>query len=180
MIHFSGFFFSPSPCVHLSAKSFHIRGCWKNKEWKYKAGIKAGDRKPPVFFVYVAPKRQFFPLTSHINIQLSVHHGYVSLLCGLSPALLKIRFIQRINTLTFGRFEGKKKKKSPCTILALQQQQQQLRATRRVKSIVPFSVHSCLGRHGDSSGDPNMKPQSKKKKKERRKSALLLYKPYTG
>lgn len=50
-------------------------------------------------------------------------------------------------------------------MLALQQQQQ-LKATRRVKSIVPFSVHSCLGRHGDSSGDPNMGPQSKKEKKE--------------
>lgn len=46
-------------------------------------------------------------------------------------------------------------------MLALQQQQ--LKATRRVKSIAPFSVHSCLGRHGDSSGDPNMGPQSRKK-----------------
>lgn len=31
-----------------------------------------------------------------------------SLLCGLCAALLKTRFIQRINSLTFGRFEGKK------------------------------------------------------------------------
>lgn len=47
-------------------------------------------------------------------------------------------------------------------MLALQQQQQQqLKATRRVKSTAPWSVHSCLGRHGDSSGDPNMGPQSK-------------------
>lgn len=44
-------------------------------------------------------------------------------------------------------------------MLALQQQQ--LKATRRVKSTAPWSVHSCLGRHGDSSGDPNMGPQSK-------------------
>lgn len=43
----------------------------------------------------------------------------------------------------------------------MQQQQQQLKATRRVKSTAPWSVHSCLGRHGDSSGDPNMGPQSK-------------------
>lgn len=44
-------------------------------------------------------------------------------------------------------------------MLALQQQQ--LKATRRVKSTVPLSVHSCLGRHGDSSRDLNMGPQSK-------------------
>lgn len=39
-------------------------------------------------------------------------------------------------------------------MLALQKQK--LKAARRVKSIVPVSVHSCLGRHGDSRGDPNM------------------------
>lgn len=44
-------------------------------------------------------------------------------------------------------------------MLALQQHQ--LKATRRVKSTAPQSVHSCLGRHGDSSGDPTMGPQSK-------------------
>lgn len=44
-------------------------------------------------------------------------------------------------------------------MLALQQQQ--LKATRRVKSTVPLSVQSCLGRHGDSSRDLNMGPQSK-------------------
>lgn len=44
-------------------------------------------------------------------------------------------------------------------MLALQQHQ--LKATRRVKSTAPWSVHSCLGRHGDSSGDPTMGLQSK-------------------
>lgn len=34
--------FVPSPCVHLSAKSFHIRGWWRKKKKiriKYKAGV---------------------------------------------------------------------------------------------------------------------------------------------
>lgn len=65
-------------------------------------------------------------------------------------------------------------------MLALQQQR--LKATRRVKSTVRLSVHLCLGRQGDSRGDPNIGPQSKKKKKEKKekgKSALLLYEPHT-
>lgn len=60
-------------------------------------------------------------------------------------------------------------------MLALQQQQ--LKATRRVKSIVPFSVHSCLGRHGDSRGDPNMGPQSKRRKKKENLQSHTLDKP---
>lgn len=105
--------------------------------------------------------KTILPTPPRINIQSSVHHRpcfCVPLVCGLGTAVLKTRFIQRINTLTFGRFEGKKKKSSH-TMLALQQQQ--LRATRRVKSTAPFSVHSCLGRHGDSSGDLNMGPERK-------------------
>lgn len=49
-------------------------------------------------------------------------------------------------------------------MLALQQHQ--LKATRKVKSTAPWSVHSCLGRHGDSSGDPTMGPQSKNEEEE--------------
>lgn len=60
-------------------------------------------------------------------------------------------------------------------MLALQQQQ--LKATRRVKSTAPWSVHSCLGRHGDSSGDPNMGPQSRNGGGGG--SSALLYKPST-
>lgn len=117
--------------------------------------------------------KTILPALSHINVQLNVHHVHVSVpnvssLCGLGTALIKKkkrpRFIQRINTLTFGRFEGtkKKKKKSMCTMVALQQ----LKATRRVKSTVPFSVHSCLGRHGDSREDPNMGPRFKNKERD--------------
>lgn len=63
-------------------------------------------------------------------------------------------------------------------MLALQQRR--LKATRRVKSTVRFSVHLRLGRQGDSRRDPNIGPQSKeKKKKEKGKSALLLYEPHT-
>lgn len=85
------YFFDPlfrifflSPCVPLSAKSFHIRG-WVKK--KYKAGIAAEDGKPPAFFVYVASERQFLHLY-HVNVQLCVNHTRVSAsrfssLCGL-------------------------------------------------------------------------------------------------
>lgn len=54
-----------------------------------------------------------------------------------------------------------------------QQQQQQLRATRRVKSIVLLSVHSCLGRHGDSSGDTNMGARYKKERKKNSNAAAV-------
>lgn len=87
-------------------------------------------------------------------------------------------FIQRINTLTFARFEGNKKN-SWYTMLALQQQpqqkqqQQQLRATRRVKSTARPFVHLCLGRQGDSRGDPNTGLHPKRRGGEKEKEENL-------
>lgn len=112
-----------------------------------KSGIKAKRQETSSIplFMWLLKGNSSHSITHYYPIRRpsQTHCCAAALLCTGPCVQLKTTFIQRIRRVTFEGSEGRKTHPNLAGTAT---------TTAGVKSTGPLSLHSCLGRHGDSKG----------------------------